>query len=669
VNLDEVVKATLDRSPDVLVAREDIAGRTGRLRETKGAFDSTLHLGATYQHTDTYISGTWWNEEYKRRTQFEQAHAALTLIRQQLADAIARGSAVKPVCPPGSTFVPLDATVPGQLPRPVCTPVTSDPFAADLSTLDPANFDITRFYMPASPTRDPMSALEFTRKYAQINGLPINTFVEDSKQRGYDELLKSYSLVSEYELRTQMGLDRLGPFPSFEVRNTVRLNGDFTKPLRSGGYVQVSAYVDGVENSFRGKPLDPKFGGKELQNRFRGHVEGVWSQPLLRGRGATSVIAPERSAAANLQAGRFSYLHTVSKSVLDSTIAYLDLLAAEQSLALLQDSLTAQRRMLDANTRLAAAGEVARSDVNRMQARVADVEVSVAQARQDLISKQTAVAVKAGMRAEDIAAQIKAGEKYPDEPLPVDVDAVVRAGIVSRNDIRAADASRRSARVLLDAAVFDAKPRLDMQVRAGITNVYYSPYFRVLIDEFNRCTSDWSVTRGVSCYEPRDTPVNYFNVVGVGRAYGTHWSPTAAIQFKFELPFGNNTLMGRVEKSRAAVHRADIQVMDLGRVATENIAQNAASLQKARDEWVRRREAVERYTTSWTDTDKRRAAGDMTLIDTLLTEQDLTNARLSLVQAQHDYAAALARLRYETGTLVVVRNDRPEPDLSGLVIK
>ena len=51
-------------------------------------------------------------------------------------------------------------------------------------------------------------------------------------------------------------------------------------------------------------------------------------------------------------------------------------------------------------------------------------------------------------------------------------------------------------------------------------------------------------------------------------------------------------------------------------------------------------------------TQRLRAAGEITLIDTLLTEQLLTEARLQLVEARRVYASAIARFKRETGTLL-----------------
>jgi outer membrane protein TolC len=45
-------------------------------------------------------------------------------------------------------------------------------------------------------------------------------------------------------------------------------------------------------------------------------------------------------------------------------------------------------------------------------------------------------------------------------------------------------------------------------------------------------------------------------------------------------------------------------------------------------------------------------SGDSSLLDTILTEQQATNARLSYIAAQQEYASMLASLRHEAGILV-----------------
>ncbi len=667
VTLDEVVHTTMDRSPNVLLAREDIALRTGQHRQAKGVFDTLFHVSGTWSHTETYISSQWWGEEWKRRTQDWDAHVALSQLQAAMEQGMAHGSYAMPTCPAGYSLIQYP--VPGQLSKPVCSPVSSDPLAGAFGTIDTTAFDFSKLFLSQPSTNDPLSALNFVSSYAQINGLSIPAFVENYRQQGMDALLFSYNVVKEYNLLTELDFDRLGNYPSYEVNNTLRFDADISKPLRSGGLVMASAFMTGTQDSYHGKPLDPVFGGKEMPNEFQAHIEVAFFQPLLRGRGAVSAAAPERSAQRNLQASRYTYLHTTSTGVLQSAMAYIDLVAAQQSLALLEDSLATQRRLLDAHMRLQAAGEIARADVTRMQARVADLATAVAQARETLVAAEGTLARTAGYRLEDISATLRSGEKFPDMPAPVDIDGLVRLGTASRNDIKAAAETREGALILRDAAKVDAKLRLDLEVHAGVTNSYYSPWFRVFPEEFSRCTSNWQDT-AAPCFEPGGTPLNYYNLLaGVDQAFQQHWEPVASFKFTLELPFGNNKLLGRLNQASAALRTSEIQEIDLGRVANDNIAQQAASMQKAKTEWLQRAESVTQYLQSWADTEKRRAAGDISLIDTLLTEQDLTNERLALVQAQHDYATALARLRYETGTLVVVKANTPEADLAGLVTK
>jgi hypothetical protein len=45
-------------------------------------------------------------------------------------------------------------------------------------------------------------------------------------------------------------------------------------------------------------------------------------------------------------------------------------------------------------------------------------------------------------------------------------------------------------------------------------------------------------------------------------------------------------------------------------------------------------------------------AGDITLIDTLITEEDLTRERIQLARAMRVYLSLLARLRFEIGDLL-----------------
>jgi outer membrane protein TolC len=179
----------------------------------------------------------------------------------------------------------------------------------------------------------------------------------------------------------------------------------------------------------------------------------------------------------------------------------------------------------------------------------------------------------------------------------------------------------------------------------------------VLPDEFNADPD-----------EPMESPVDYFSPRAFWRTLSDTWRPFVAFQVSFELPFGNNVARGRLMQAQASLSRNSVVATNLQRLIGERVIQQDASLERATRELEQRQESLAQHEKAWDGTQELRRAGELTLIDTLLTEQRLTSARLASVRARRGYAAALARLRFETGKLVTYREGRPlSADLSGLV--
>ena len=100
-----------------------------------------------------------------------------------------------------------------------------------------------------------------------------------------------------------------------------------------------------------------------------------------------------------------------------------------------------------------------------------------------------------------------------------------------------------------------------------------------------------------------------------------------------------------------------------------NVHQVAAQLQRKREEVRRWQEANDQQAITWQATRDLRAAGQISLIDVILTEQGFTSTRLQLAQAQHDLASQVVRLRFESGELVPFRDGAPgDANIRGLLI-
>jgi outer membrane protein TolC len=103
----------------------------------------------------------------------------------------------------------------------------------------------------------------------------------------------------------------------------------------------------------------------------------------------------------------------------------------------------------------------------------------------------------------------------------------------------------------------------------------------------------------------------------------------------------------------ASLNQSAIDAADLGRNVALNVERLALSLQLAAERLKRAQEAVGFYDKTIDSEQQKLKAGDSTLVDTVLTEQQTTSARLAYVQAQQEFATTLARLRFESGQLVL----------------
>jgi outer membrane protein TolC len=117
-------------------------------------------------------------------------------------------------------------------------------------------------------------------------------------------------------------------------------------------------------------------------------------------------------------------------------------------------------------------------------------------------------------------------------------------------------------------------------------------------------------------------------------------------------PFGNNQAKGRFGQAAASLSQSQIQLRDADRRIRANIVATRGVVERASRGLARAEEAQGHLRTVHEGTLERFRAGDVTLIDTLVTEEDLTQVQIQLAQAWLGYAGALARLRFEQGILV-----------------
>jgi len=651
LDLDSAVRLTLELSPELRRTRAEVALRAGNLREASGTFDTVFRANTTGGYVETELDPDALSREQQRREGLFSVAQTFGKLKEDIADRIANGQLTPPICPPGFTSLRLtdqSGTDLG-LNRPICIPV-------GLGTNSPAGLVSSALQaLFAPPSAVDLTA--FTARLRAALGLAPDDRIEELQQIGLEQLERAQRLSNLVADNSALGLERLGRIPATEFRNTLALQLTLDKPLRFGSLFSLQARLSGQENNFPGKALDPSFGGLGAQNEFKTGFFLTFNQPLGKGRGSVSARAAERAAAALLEAARRRHEQSNSDRVRDTIVAHVNLLAAQQSLALLEQSVESQRSVMEATEALVKAGERARTDLTRSQAGLADAETAAASARQSLLAARSELARVIGLDAAKAGVGPLARGSFPSSLVELpDVEALQQQASLLRLDLRAAKQEEQASSIIVDASQADLRRKLDLSLSVGMVSDYRSPFFRVLPDEYANDPA-----------EPPESPVNYYSPRGFGRSFTNKYLPEIRVQLTFEVPFGNNTARGRLEQDQQALRQSKIRTMDLDRVIGENLAGLGAALRAARVEVERLRVSVSQHEENWKTTQELRKAGDLSLVDTLLTEQDLTNARLQLVEALRNYDVSLALLRFEAGTLVKFREGEPIGfDLAGL---
>jgi outer membrane protein TolC len=445
--------------------------------------------------------------------------------------------------------------------------------------------------------------------------------VEEGLVRGLDEF------------RTQeQRLINLGVAPGEEFFYDGSVSFSFEKLFRNG--IFVSPYFDGLINgtNFVGKPKSGDFGGKGLEDLYTFHLGADALLPIMRGRGSVSLEAPERAAIFTEQASQSQVRFQTAVSVLNTVIAFWNLRAAQETRDIAQQSVTLQSRMAELVRGLIEAGdqpgvELARVQASeaRSQARLNDTERSVHEAR-------VALALAMGIAVTDDDATLpRAQDPFPAAPEPAaladtQVTALAAEAVQARPDITAAAQLQQASETLERGAASDLKPRLDAQVSA----------FYTALDE--KLLSN-----------------------AIDRWIG----PSATIILNYEQPFGNQLFRGRLLQREADARLRRISSNDLRRTVRLNVLRAAGSLQEAIARVQMSQTAVDAYGRTIEASLEALKAGEQTLIDTIQTESQQTDARLSLVQARHDLAILIAQLRFEAGRLVA--GDGSTPSIQDLI--
>lgn len=574
VTLLDAVRLTLENNPNIRLQEESAGFQEGLLQEASGQFDAALLGELSYESIQQELTAGQKKIERDLREK----------IQQDLDNGLVQLAFAEQVL--------------GEI-----SMLADDPTGAQVSDPDlQANIDQVNISIRNADTPEEREELERLR----------DQVIQNSEQ-AYSELVDELRVEVE---RDATELENLGTPPEEEETYFGRLNLQILKPYRSG--VAFGPFVEYTVSGdrFVGKPVDQDFGGKGIEDIYRGTVGFTVDVPLARDRGRAATGASERAGQIDYEASLSSIRHSANTSILLTLLSYWDAVATQESVAILTESAALQAKLVEYTQILIDADEIPAAELARVRAREAEILASVDEARRFAHEARIALSQAIGLRVEDTSHAPLPTDSFPPPPPndaleSVEIAALVREAPARRSDYDAAVQLQTSGGVLLRAAEINLRPRVDLGTR-----FWYNS-----LSESSGSLGSW-----------------------VGPSYN--------LALDVDWPFANNTQRGKLLQAEAATNARAIEAADLERLIRSNVVQVFGSLRETLEQLDLAVEAVNYYRQSVEAEIERFRFAGATLIDTLLTEQRLREAELSQVSAGRRYAQLLAQLRFETGSLI-----------------
>jgi len=437
-------------------------------------------------------------------------------------------------------------------------------------------------------------------------------FLSDALLQFEDELAAAQSDFG----RLQQERDKLGDAPIDEVFIDATGSLTVSRMFRSG--ITFAPFFDSTFNgtNFKDKPRAAELGGKGISDQLTFRAGVNFTVPLLRGRGARSAVAAERAAGLEVAAGELILDHQSAASVLRTVQAYWNTRAAQESVAIARQSVEFQSTLTTLTNQIIGVGDLPQVELARARATEARARAQAEDAERRYHEARVALANAMGIAVTgDPATLPTAADAFPQPGTTGPVGTLIDQAVGQRADLRAAARSIEAGDTLVEGARSDLGSRLDLQVGT------------------------------------------WFTALGEGsgpKALDRWVGPSAGIGLEYEKSLGNNRAQGLLVQRESDAAQRQIAQRDLDRRIRLAVVESAGTLEQAAARVAQAEAAVGFYATTVNAELQRFRGGDVTLLDTVITQQQQIDAQLSLILARQELAQRLAQLQFQTGTLVTV---------------
>jgi outer membrane protein TolC len=590
MTLIDAVKLTLEHDPTIKLRQADVELRSGVLRSEKGLFDYVFNANGSFSREQTQLSDGEKSDLQQTRDDLAAAVGEVGVISQSLTSAAA---------------ILNDKNL-----------VANNPAGMNLSGIKDVNVlnQMALLQSQLVTYKDLLASATLTdpKVRADVAALRDATV---AKNLEYVNLQQASTGAASSQLQTD--ITNLGDTPEDRWEKFSDFHFDVSKTFRNGLNLKPFGDLTYSSQNYVGKAeIDKAFGGMGVSPRYTGKLGFDVVLPLLRGSGSRSVAAFETAAKYDLEASRLAMLQQKSQSVLATVLAYWQARAAADQVEVQRRSVEIQGELGTITRALIAANEKPRAEEARVLAATADARSRYEAAQRALTDTRISLAQSMGVALADALSLPLASESYPmpGPDLAIDPNAyltLAREAVAKRFDHQAALKVEASGKSLVEGARIDTRPLLNLNGSVWGTSLSQT-------------------ASGLS-----------------------HWVfRSGKVGAEFQVPFGNNSAQGLLEQRLSQLNRSKIDSANLERTITLNVVQLAETLSIAASRLRAALEAVTNYDQTVLNEKARYKAGDSSLVDAILTEQQATTARAAYISAQQDYAMLLASLRYEAGLLV-----------------
>jgi outer membrane protein TolC len=371
----------------------------------------------------------------------------------------------------------------------------------------------------------------------------------------------------------------------------------------------------------------------------KGRVDFLISLPLLKGRGVQATAAEEMAAESDLEASNLTLYHTISEKVLDTVIEYWSYLADKQTYDQLISSEARAERMVASIKELIAADETPASDLQRMQANLSDKSSVRISGYQNFVQAQQQMGLTIGLHYARFDEVKDPTQGFPDisgaslEKLPDILQTLLDASLERRSDYQATLQEQQSNQILITAAENNLKPKLDLDLNFGFSGQDEGRHYQTYLN-----------------------PLTH-NIPGISQT----------ISLRYTFPPSNSSAKGIRLQRKAALRQSQIQTDDLARTIYSNVKVALESVRNTSYALLNSREAVKAYQVAVKNEKEKFRLGMSTLLDIIDTDDRLTDALLNEIDNRLQVASAIARLRFETGTIITFDEGMYSVDLKTLI--